>query len=98
MIMFHHLNTMEIEQIVRLQLTQLQRLLEKNDIGIQISDEAIRFIAAEGFDPLYGARPLKRVIQREVLNKLSKMILAGVVLKDKQITIGFNGAQLVFSN
>jgi ATP-dependent Clp protease ATP-binding subunit ClpB len=98
MIMFHPLNKIEIKQIVELQLDQLKKLLEKNDIGIMVTEEAVEFIASEGFDPVYGARPLKRVIQREVLNKLSKMILSGSVNKDKKITIGFDGEQLVFTN
>ncbi len=97
-IMFTPLTEKEIGEIVRLQLKRIEEMLHANDIHLEVTDEAIKHLAAEGFDPLYGARPLKRVLQREILNKLSKMILADEIKKDKKIVISLKNNQLVFSN
>jgi len=97
-IMFTPLTEKEIEEIVRLQLKKIEQMLVANDIHLEVTDDAIKLLAAEGFDPLYGARPLKRVLQREILNKLSKMILADEIKKDKKIVIHSKGNQLEFSN
>lgn len=98
LIMFKPLSESEIKQIVTLQFNNLARLLLKNDIRIQMDDEAISLIADMGFDPQYGARPVKRVLQRLVLNVLSKKILSGEVSKDSDITISVANNELTFSN
>ncbi len=97
-IMFTPLTKKEISEIVRLQLKKIEEMLLANDIRVEVSDKAIEFLAAEGFDPQYGARPLKRVMQREILNKLSKMILADEIVKDKKIVISVKNDNLEFSN
>ena len=97
-IMFTPLTEKEISEIVRLQLKKIEEMLIANDIRVEVSDEAIEFLAAEGFDPQYGARPLKRVMQREILNRLSKMILADEIQKDKKIVISVKNGNLEFSN
>lgn len=97
-IMFTPLTEKEIAEIVRLQLKKIEEMLIGNEIHLEVTDEAILLIAAEGYDPQYGARPLKRVLQREVLNKLSKMILADEIRKDKKIVISVKDSKLEFSN
>jgi len=97
-IMFTPLTEKEIALIVRLQLKKIGEMLIANDIHLEVTDDAIQLLAAEGFDPQYGARPLKRVLQREILNKLSKMILADEIKKDKKIVISTKKGQLEFSN
>lgn len=97
-IMFTPLHEDEIRQIVMLQLNQLKKMLEKNDLRLDFTGEALRFIAEEGYDPQFGARPVKRVIQKYVLNELSKAILAAAIDKDSPITIDKEGNNLVFRN
>ncbi len=97
-IMFTPLTEKEIAEIVRLQLKKIEEMLIANDIHLEVTHEAIQLIAAEGYDPQYGARPIKRVLQREVLNKLSKMILADEIRKDKKIVISVKDSKLEFSN
>ena len=88
----------EIKEIVALQVNNARRMLAKNDIELDITDKALSLLADEGYDPEFGARPVKRVIQREILNRLSKDILAGNVTKDKSIVIDADGDQFVFRN
>ena len=76
----------------------VKTMLAKNGINLEISDVAINKLANSGYDPQFGARPLKRVIQRLVLNELSKMILAGKVEKDHKILIDLEDDNLVFRN
>jgi len=96
-IMFTPLSKKEIRQIVLLQFEKVKGMLAKSDINIEITDNAIDWIAELGFDPIYGARPLKRLMQKYILNELSKQILAGKVDKDKTITIDyFDSNELVF--
>ena len=97
-IMFTPLNENEIEQIVRLQVTAVGKLLEENGVALEVTNEAIRFIAAAGFDPEFGARPIKRAIQRFLLNDLSKQLLAGSVDKSKPIKVDAQNGMLTFSN
>ncbi len=97
-IMFTPLTEKEIAKIVRLQLKKIEEMLLANDIHLEVTDDAIEILASEGFDPQYGARPLKRVLQREILNKLSKMILADEIKKDKKIVISVKNDNLEFSN
>jgi ATP-dependent Clp protease ATP-binding subunit ClpB len=97
-IMFTPLNKNEIREIVGLMFRQVQQMLSKNNLTIDITEEAIDKLAELGYDPQFGARPLKRVIQKSVLNELSKMILAGEVSSDKKIIIDHDGCTFVFSN
>ncbi len=97
-IMFKPLNKDEIHDIVKLQLKRVEKMLQNNDINLEVTENALDLIADAGFDPQYGARPIKRVIQREVLNELSKMILAGNVDKEHKITLDAENGKLVFKN
>ena len=97
-IMFRPLTEDEIRTVVGLQLEGVQKMLEKSDIRLTATKKAIRFIASLGFDPQFGARPIKRVIQKNLLNELSKMILEGTVQKDKAIVVDEKGGKLVFGN
>ena len=97
-IMFTPLSKKEIKEIVGLQVNNAKRMLAKNDITLNITDKALDLLADEGFDPEFGARPVKRVIQREILNRLSKDILSGNVTKDKSILIDSDGQQFIFRN
>ena len=97
-IMFTPLNESQVHDIVRLQLNDLKRRLAKKDITIDMTDEAIDHIAKVGFDPQFGARPVKRVIQRELLNQLSKDIISGRITSDSVILIDSFEDQIVFRN
>jgi ATP-dependent Clp protease ATP-binding subunit ClpB len=96
--MFTPLNKADITQIVKLQLEQLKRMLAKQHITIDATDEAIAYLANRGYDPQYGARPIKRVIQKEVLNNLSKELLGGKVKADSIVLIDSFDDGLVFRN
>ena len=97
-VMFTPLNIEEVKEITQLQLASLKKMLKKKDITLNISQEAINHLAELGFDPQYGARPIKRVIQRELLNKLSKEILAGNIIANSTIEIDYKDNILVFNN
>jgi len=97
-IMFRPLTMDEIRTVVKLQLDIVRKMLEKNDVRFTVTEKAIGHIANLGFDPLFGARPIKRVIQRNLLNELSKMILAGEVTKEKEIIVDEKDGSLVFRN
>ncbi|QXP52925.1 ATP-dependent chaperone ClpB [Cellulophaga sp. HaHa_2_95] len=97
-IMFTPLSKEDITKIVRLQLNGLKRMLSKQNITIDATDETINYLAEKGYDPQYGARPIKRVIQKEVLNTLSKEILAGNITTDSVVLIDSFNDQLVFRN
>jgi ATP-dependent Clp protease ATP-binding subunit ClpB len=97
-IMFTPLTEKEIEQIVVLQFNGIKKMLATNGISLEITPAAVHFIAEEGYDPEFGARPVKRVIHRLVLNRLSKDILAQKVDKDRPIIIDAKNDELVFSN
>jgi ATP-dependent Clp protease ATP-binding subunit ClpB len=95
-IMFTPLSRDEIREIVKLQFRQLEKMLAANEIAIEISDEAVELIAELGFDPQYGARPIRRVLQRKLVNELSKMILAGKVDRSKAIRVLARDGELEF--
>ncbi len=97
-IMFEPLNEKEIEQVVRIQLDSVVKILKSNGVRLEFSDEAIAWIANAGFDPEFGARPVKRVIQRSVLDVLSKRLLAGTVDKSQPISIRLKDGELDFKN
>ena len=95
-VMFRPLMKKQIRDIVDLQLTQLRELLKTKDIELQITDDALDYLGEQGFDPQYGARPLKRVIQKEIINELSKKILSGEVHKHGGVKIDAFENGLVF--
>ncbi len=97
-IMFTPLTKAEVHDIVKLMFDQVRKMLEKNNIKLDITDEAVIKLAEIGYDPQFGARPLKRVIQKEVLNELSKMILAGEVSSEHTILVDVEGDKFVFRN
>jgi ATP-dependent Clp protease ATP-binding subunit ClpB len=98
LIMFTPLNRNEIRDIVSLQFKQVQATLAEMNISITASEEALNWLAELGYDPQFGARPLKRVIQKRILNELSKSILAGTVDKDSKIKLDTFDNQFVFLN
>ena len=97
-IMFTPLNIDDITQIVKLQLDQLKKMLAKQHITIDATEEAINYLARKGYDPQYGARPIKRVIQKEILNTLSKELLSGKIKSDSIVLIDSFDDALVFRN
>jgi len=97
-IMFRTLSMNEIIRVVDIQMDLVSRMLEKNGITLKVTKAAAALIARLGFDPQYGARPIKRVIQKEVLNELSGMILTGKLDRDSEIVIGEKGGKLIFGN
>ena len=97
-IMFQPLNKNEIEQIVRLQINGIKKMLEENGVTLQMSDQAVDFIATAGYDPEFGARPVKRAIQRYLLNDLSKKLLSQEVDRTKPIIVERSSEGLIFRN
>ena len=97
-VMFTPLNSEEIEQIVRLQANGVTEILSENGVELEIADSAIKFIAQAGFDPEFGARPVKRAMQRYLLNDLSKQLLAGSVDKSKPIKVTAENGMLTYTN
>ncbi|HLP52594.1 MAG TPA: ATP-dependent chaperone ClpB [Chitinophagales bacterium] len=97
-VMFRPLMQQQIRDIVDLQLKDLKQLLAQKEIGLEITPNALDYLGQEGFDPQFGARPLKRVIQKEIVNELSKKILAGTLEKHGTIKIDSFGEGLVFLN
>jgi len=98
LIMFTPLNREEIRGIVTLQFRQVQETLKDMGVEIEASDEALDWLAELGYDPQFGARPLKRVIQKRILNELSKEILAGNIDKDSKIKLDMFDHKFVFLN
>ena len=97
-IMFRPLTHDEITKVVELQLGLIRKMLEKNGIHMTVEPSAVKHITQIGYDPQYGARPIKRVLQREVLNVLSRMILEGKVDRNSEIVVGFRNGKLEFRN
>lgn len=97
-IMFTPLDESEIEEIVRLQINGITQLLKESEVCMETEESAIKYIAKAGFDPEFGARPIKRAIQRYLLNDLSKQLLAGNIDKSKPIKISSDGNMLIFKN
>jgi len=97
-IMFQSLTREEVRRIVDLQLKIIQKMLEKSSVKLTITKKAVDFISIVGFDPQFGARPIKRVIQKNLLNELSKMILEEKVDKNSEIVVDEKKGKLVFSN
>ena len=97
-VMFTPLTQANIQQIVGLQLKSVTKMLTLQGITMNATPEAIAYLSQKGYDPQFGARPVKRVIQREVLNQLSKEILAGKITTDSIILLDSFDGQLVFRN
>ena len=95
-ITFSPLNEAEIQQIVRLQVEKVVKMVAQNGITLNVTDEAIRLIAKVGFDPQFGARPVKRAIQDKLLNELSKRIISGEIVHDKPVIAKVAGDELTF--
>ena len=95
-IMFEPLTQSEIRQVVQLQVKGVQKMLGENGITLSLTDAAIDLLTREGYDPEFGARPVKRAIQRLLLNDLSKAILAGTVSRDHEILVDAEGDHLTF--
>jgi ATP-dependent Clp protease ATP-binding subunit ClpB len=88
----------EIQTVVEIQIGNVQNMLWKSDIRLRITKNVIQFIATQGFDPQFGALPINRVIQKNLLNELSKLILDGTVNKDKEIVVDEKEGKLIFEN
>ena len=97
-IIFDDLSESQIAEVVRMQFNRVKKMLAENNISIDITDEAVDLIAHQSYDPQYGARPVKRMMQRELLNELSRMILADEVDKTKPITVTVRDGKLFFVN
>jgi ATP-dependent Clp protease ATP-binding subunit ClpB len=97
-IMFQPLLKKEIMGIVKIQLNNLKKLVEQSGVQLEFSDYALEYLAEQGFDPQFGARPLKRLIQKEIVNQLSRKILAGDVEKTKPVLVDVFGNTVVFRN
>ncbi|MDC7696773.1 ATP-dependent chaperone ClpB [Vogesella indigofera] len=96
LVVFHALAEAQIKSIARIQLKRLEQRLAKLELNLQVSEEALSLIADAGFDPVYGARPLKRAIQSEIENPLARAILAGHYLPKATVMVDVRGGQLVF--
>jgi ATP-dependent Clp protease ATP-binding subunit ClpB len=97
-ILFSRLKQSDMAAIVTIQIARLQRLLDQKDMAIIVENSAIRELAARGYDPAYGARPLKRLIQREVQDPLARMVLSGRVREGAVVRIAFVGGAFVFND
>ena len=97
-IMFTPLNREEIEQIVRLQVSEISNRLSEGGVTLKVTDAAVALLADAGFDPQFGARPIKRAIQRCLLNDLSKQIIAGTIDRTRPVTVDGRDGEIVFSN
>ena len=98
LIMFAPLTLSEIQGIIRLQVSQVIERMHKMGVELQVSDETIEFLSQIAYDPQFGARPVKRAIQREMLNKLSKDIISGKIDKSKPIVVAINSGEIEFKN
>ncbi len=97
-IMFTPLTKSEIKEIVRLQFNRIAAMLRENEIEVAISEDAVQWIADKGYDPQYGARPIKRLLEKNIVSELSKAMLAGTVSKEDSILIDCKKDTLVFNN
>ena len=97
-VLFSPLTRKEIQKIVRLQLEQIQKRLNKQEIKLSATEEAIAQLAQLGFDPQYGGRPVKRVLQQQLLNPLSKELLSGSLNREQEVQLDFVGDQFIFKN
>ena len=96
MIVFHSLGRDEIKRIVQLQFDKLSKSIKKQGVTIKLSADALNYLSRHSYQPEFGARPIKRLIQREIINELSRSIIEGSVSKDDVITVNFKGGKLIF--
>ena len=96
--MFMPLSESEIQEIVHLHIDNVCRMLAKNGVQLQVTPQALALLSQEGYDPEFGARPVKRVIQRQLLNTLSKQILSGTLDNTRPIIVDAQEGKLTFSN
>ncbi|MFV0390299.1 MAG: ATP-dependent chaperone ClpB [Paludibacteraceae bacterium] len=97
-IMFSPLDKEQITEIVKIQLDNVIRMLAENGVQLKISEKALEFLSSEGFDPQFGARPVKRAIQRFILNDLSKELISGQIDKSRPIVVDYENNNLIFKN
>jgi ATP-dependent Clp protease ATP-binding subunit ClpB len=97
-VMFRPLTPEQIREIVKIQLTGLTMILQSNDLRLEVSDGAVNWLAKHGYDPQMGARPVKRLIQKEIINELSKEIIAGRISKEETVLIGVEKDRLKFTS
>ena len=97
-VVFKPLTEFQVEDVVRLQVHLMKQLLGSNGVTIDITENTVKWLAKIAFDPQYGARPVKRVIQKYIMNELSRRIIGGSIDKEKNVVIDFKNEQLVFSN
>jgi ATP-dependent Clp protease ATP-binding subunit ClpB len=96
-VVFHPLDEAQIANIARIQLRSLEQRLAKMDIRVEFDDAALKAVASAGFDPVYGARPLKRAIQQQIENPLAKEILAGHYAAGDTVKVGATLGEIVFA-
>jgi len=97
-VIFRPLNLKQIREIVQIQLNNVRKILENNNLKLEVSDSAIDWLAQHGYDPQSGARPVKRLIQKEIINELSKEIISGRIQKETTVTIDIDKDHLVFGS
>jgi ATP-dependent Clp protease ATP-binding subunit ClpB len=97
-IVFHSLSKEEISKIVLLQFMRLQRKMKQQGVLVSLTEAAKEYLARHGYQPEFGARPIKRLVQKEIVNELAKELLEGKISRDSEITIDFKGGVLVFEN
>jgi ATP-dependent Clp protease ATP-binding subunit ClpB len=97
-IMFTPLTRADVKSIIQMQLSQIQRKLAESGVRISLSEYAMSWIVEQGYDPAFGARPVKRVLQKELVNELAKQLLAGKINKEKEVIADYFGQGLVFRN
>ena len=97
-VMFKPLTREEINEIVKLQVKKVSDRLAEKDVKFSVSDKAVAWLSAQGYDPLFGARPIKRLIQEVIVNQLSKELIAGTINKERTILAEIEGGNLVLKN
>ena len=97
-VMFTPLTRAEVRDIVKLQIGSVAKMLAQNGVKLNVSERAVDWLAEEGFDPMFGARPVKRTLQRNLVNELSRRILAGQIDSDSIIQIDADSDGLIFKN
>ncbi|MDD2642205.1 MAG: ATP-dependent chaperone ClpB [Bacteroidales bacterium] len=95
-IMFHPLTEENVRQILQIQADRIVKLLEEKDIKLTLTDNALDYLQKKGYEPIYGARPLKRLLQRELVNELARRILEGSVESSRPVTVDSDGEKLMF--
>jgi ATP-dependent Clp protease ATP-binding subunit ClpB len=97
-VIFRPLNLKQITEIVKIQLNNVRKVLETNNFKLEVSDATINWLAVHGYDPQSGARPVKRLIQKEIINELSKEIISGRIQKESTVKIDVDKDRLKFTN